>query len=448
MLTELSVENFKAWKKIDKMRLAPITGLFGTNSSGKSSILQFLLMLKQTAEADDRKLVLDFGDEDSKANLGSFKDVIYNHNESFSLTFGFKWKLLENLTLEDSLSGKKLGPAREMCFKSEICFNDNRLCVKKMRYELEGGHFELSSNLDGLLEYKLKSSGLTCVRKKQRALPSPIKFYGFPDQVNTYYQNAEFLTDLQLELVNMLKEVRYLGPLREFPKRHYTSKGTTPSDLGPKGEFVVDAILASRDRGKDISPGPRMRKQTLEERIAHWLKELGLIHSFNVKPIADGSSLYEVKVKRRPRSSEVLITDVGFGVSQILPVLVLCYYVPEGSTILLEQPEIHLHPSVQMGLADVFIDVAKNRKVQIILESHSEHLLNRLQRRLADESVSKDDVALYFCDTGTTGSRLDPLDIDMYGTIRNWPTDFFGDQFGEVAAREEEQLRRQMQGGE
>lgn len=450
MLTELSVENFKAWKKIDKMRLAPITALFGTNSSGKSSILQFLLMLKQTAEADDRKLVLDFGDEDSKANLGSFKDVIYNHDESCSLTFGFKWKLSENLTLEDSLSGEKLGPAEEMCFKSEICFNNSRLCAKTMRYELKGGYFELSSNQDELLEYKLKSSGLKCVRKKQRAwpLPSPVKFYGFPDQVNTYYQNAEFLSDLQLELVKMLKRVHYLGPLREFPKRYYTSRGTTPSNLGPKGEYVVDAILASKNRGKYITPVTGRGKQTLEVKIAHWLKELGLIHSFKVERIAKGSSLYEVKVRRTAGSSEVLITDVGFGVSQILPVLVMCYYVPEGSIILLEQPEIHLHPSVQMRLADVFIDAVKTRNVQIILESHSEHLLSRLQRRLAEEAVTKDEVALYFCDAGPAGSQLNQLDIDLFGDIKNWPPNFFGDQFGEVAARQEAQLKRQMQNGE
>jgi predicted ATPase len=283
------------------------------------------------------------------------------------------------------------------------------------------------------------------VRKKQRAwpLPSPIKFYGFPDQLNLYYQNAGFLSDLQLELVQMLKRVHYLGPLREFPKRHYTSKGITPSDLGPKGEFVVDAILASRVKGKYISPGRKKTRKTLEERIAYWLKELGLIHSFEVVPIGIGSSLYEVKVKCGPKSPEVLITDVGFGVSQILPVLVMCYYVPEGSTILLEQPEIHLHPSVQMGLADVFIDVAKNRNVQVILESHSEHLLNRLQRRWAEKSVSKDDVALYFCDVGTTGSQLNELDIDIFGSILNWPVNFFGDQFGEVAARQKAQLERQ-----
>ena len=444
MLTELSLKNFKAWKEIDKMRLAPITGLFGTNSSGKSSILQFLLLLKQTAEADDRKLVLDFGDENSKANLGSFKAVIYDHDDSNTLSFEFAWKLLKKLTLKDTLNNETLPAVDKLRFNSDINWNSKNLSVKNMKYYLDDEtSFGMQSKSDKSEDYDLDSSGFNFVRKKQRAwpLPSPVKFYGFPDQVNLYYQNAGFLSDLQLELVQMLKRVHYLGPLREFPKRYYTSKGTTPSDLGPKGEFVVDAILASREKGKYISPGHKKTRKTLEERIAYWLKELGLIHSFKVELI--GSSLYEVKVKSGPKSSEVLITDVGFGVSQILPVLVMCYYVPEGSTILLEQPEIHLHPSVQMGLADVFIDVAKNRNVQVILESHSEHLLNRLQRRWAEKSVSKDDVALYFCDVGTTGSKLNKLDIDIFGNILNWPVDFFGDQFGEVAARQKAQLERQ-----
>jgi predicted ATPase len=211
--------------------------------------------------------------------------------------------------------------------------------------------------------------------------------------------------------------------------------------MGTKGEYVVDAILAAREKGKYISRGRGKRKLTLEEAVALWLKELGLIHSFNVNRIAESSNLYEVKVKRSPQSSEVLITDVGFGVSQILPVLVMCYYVPEGSTILLEQPEIHLHPSVQMGLADVFIDVMKNRHVQIILESHSEHLLNRLQRRLAENSINKNEISLYFCEAGQAGPKLTQLKLNLIGDIENWPKDFFGDQFGETAARQEAQLK-------
>ena len=176
------------------------------------------------------------------------------------------------------------------------------------------------------------------------------------------------------------------------------------------------------------------------------MKELGLIYDFRVEPIAKGNNVYRVKVRKTESSAEVLITDVGFGVSQVLPVIVLCYYVPEGSVILLEQPEIHLHPSVQSGLADVFIDAVKNRKVQIILESHSEHLLRRLQRRVAEKSIDPKDMALYFCEALEGGSRISSLDVDLYGNIKNWPKGFFGDEFGEMAAITKAAMERKRNG--
>ena len=168
-----------------------------------------------------------------------------------------------------------------------------------------------------------------------------------------------------------------------------------------------------------------------------------MIQEFKVELIAKGSSLYRVHVKKSPKAPDVLITDVGFGVSQSLPVVALCYYVPEGSTILLEQPEIHLHPSVQAGLADVLIDAVKTRGVQIVLESHSEHLLLRLQRRIAEQQgLSEKNVALYFCDSRAGESRIRRLQMDMYGDIVNWPDEFFGDAFGEVAAKAKAALDR------
>jgi predicted ATPase len=116
--------------------------------------------------------------------------------------------------------------------------------------------------------------------------------------------------------------------------------------------------------------------------------------------------------------------------------------VQEGSTVILEQPEIHLHPLAQAHLADVIINVAVHRRVQVVLESHSEHLLLRLQRRVAEEMVSADDVKLYFCDAAAGGSTLAPLDLDMFGNIRNWPKNFMGDAFGEAFAAEEARLKR------
>jgi len=85
-------------------------------------------------------------------------------------------------------------------------------------------------------------------------------------------------------------------------------------------------------------------------------------------------------------------------------------------------------------LADVFVDAVKNRKVQIVVESHSEHLLRRLQRHVAEGTITPEQTSLYFCEATDAGSRLRSLDVDIYGNIAKWPKDFFGDEFGEMSA--------------
>ena len=112
--------------------------------------------------------------------------------------------------------------------------------------------------------------------------------------------------------------------------------------------------------------------------------------------------------------------------------------------MILEQPEIHLHPAAQAGLADVFVDAWKRRKVQVIVESHSEHLLRRLQRRIAEEEIPQEDVGLFFCSPGDEASKLEELQVDQFGNIANWPKDFFGDQFGEIASMSEAALKRRQ----
>lgn len=184
--------------------------------------------------------------------------------------------------------------------------------------------------------------------------------------------------------------------------------------------------------------------------IAWWLKEMGLIHSFEVAEVGENTGLYRAFVQRDANSSQTLITDVGFGISQILPALVLLYYAPEGSTVFLEQPEIHLHPAVQAAFADVIITASKVRKIQVVIESHSEHILQRILRRIAEgesspyPAVSTDDVKMYFTESKAGVSSLDPLRINLFGSIENWPNDFFGDQFGELAARDKAAVRKRM----
>jgi predicted ATPase len=447
MLKKLGLENFKAWRLVDDLRLASITGLFGTNSSGKTSILQALLMMKQTVESSDRKQVLNLGDQGSEVMLGTFREILHGGKGPFQ--FDLQWLLPEALDIVDpAREDTVLYSAEELRFRTRVSATPKgRMRVDWFEYRIADVTFRMNRKEGKDHGYELHAEGdrfnFKRIRGRPWELPDPVKSYGFPDQVKAYYQNAGFLADLELAFERQFDRLYYLGPLREHPKREYTWAGSRPEDMGQRGERVIDALLASRER-KKISRGKGKKSFTVEQYVAYWLKELGLVHDFSVEAITPDSNLYKVWITKHLGAKPVLISDVGFGVSQILPVLAICYYVPDGSTVLLEQPEIHLHPAVQAGLADVFVDAIKRRNVQIILESHSEHLLRRLQRRMAEEVLEPDQVALYFADASEGASRLRPLELDEYGNIRNWPTNFFGDEMGDLAAMTEAAMRRQI----
>jgi predicted ATPase len=462
MINKIAFKNFKSWKGPETINYAQLTGFFGTNSSGKSSLIQFLLLLKQTIESSDRNQVIDFGDAQSYTELGSFRELIYNHNVNSELWFNIEWRLSNDLIVYVESKGKEEVnlSGNTLIFEASIKQNGgNRIFVDKLAYQFASNRFELKHKYKGATQnftgdYEIIDNSNNAIKFKKSVgrpteLPSPYKFYGFPDQVRAYFQNAGFLSDLQLQFEEIFKNVFYLGPLREHPKRDYKWTGSQPLDMGRRGEDVIDAILSSKSLNKKIQTGKTkgVKYFTLEEYVAKWLKDLGLIHSFSVKQIAEDSNLYKVVVKKNVTSSEVLITDVGFGVSQILPIIALCFYAPIGSTVLIEQPEIHLHPSVQSGLADVFIDAMEKRKIQIVLESHSEHLLRRLQRRIAESKVESSNIQLYFCKSDGATSRIEPLKFDLFGNIENWPDNFFGDELSEIAATQKAILKRKIQNG-
>lgn len=455
MLATLRLENFKSWKNVD-IEFGSITAFFGANSSGKSSLIQFLLLLKQTKDSADRSLALDFGGMESPADLGSFYDTVFFHNDEAAISWDLGWQSDDEIRIADP-SGKR----------SEALFKDDRLTVSSsvrlrnkaatpdfLAYNFSNHRFSLvrASGRAGFQLQVNPEDDFRFIRTLGRAwdLPGPTKSYAFPDQARTYFQNSQFLSEFETAYVRQMDAIIHLGPLREYPKRQYVWAGSSPIDVGRSGERTVDAILAATARNELRNLRWKTRLRPFQEMIAWWLREMGLIASFRVDEVAPGSGLYRAFLKRDLRSPDTLITDVGFGISQILPVLVLLYYAPERSTVFLEQPEIHLHPAVQSALADLIVTVVKTRKLQIIIESHSEHLLQRMLRRISEgdkspyPAVSPEDVRLYFCQTSNGSSQIERLSINLFGVIRNWPPDFFGDQMGEIAAREEAALQRRI----
>jgi predicted ATPase len=445
MLRHLAFKNFKSWETLE-MPCAKITGIFGTNSSGKSCILQFLLLLKQTKDATDRATALELNGD--LTELGTIKDVLHRQQLERHLAWSVRFQLQPSLSLADATRNKSPPIAYGDELTLEAAVGAEKLAPHAMRiaYVLGEARFELAPKNGSVSQFDLKADAgnFTFTRTQGRAwqLPRPIKSYAFPDQARTYFQNAGFLADLEAAYEKSLDAIYYLGPLRQFPKRDYLWARSRPSDVGKQGEKAIDAILAATEAKETRNLKPKARLQPFQSMIAYWLSAMGLIHAFRVEEIREGSNRWQALITTREGATEVLLTDVGFGVSQVLPVVTLLQYVPEGSTVILEQPEIHLHPLAQAELADVIIQAALHRRVQVILESHSEHLLLRLQRRIAEEVLQKDDVKLYFADAPKGVSKLTELELNMFGAIQNWPEKFMGDAFAETAIAEKARLQR------
>lgn len=466
MLKKLRIKNFKGWEDTGTIEFSPITLFMGSNSSGKSSIGQFLMLLKQSSTSADRKTVLFLGDSSSVVELGGPIDMLYGHDIDRMLEFEYSWNLSSPLKLSMAANTEDSEDmiVDEISFSNQIAVHDKAvqtLEIEKMMYKLQ---LQNASGFSVGMErvqkpsyaraYKTVTQDYDIKRVPGRAweMPSPYRFYGFPDEMISYHKNAWFAPQLNAAHENFLSTVSYLGPLREKAERHYRWTGFLPGSVGPSGKDAILALLAARTAKREYNYKPRQPRMSLEKVIADALKEMGLIDDFNVRRISEDRQDYEVKVRTKGASTYTDVPDVGFGISQVLPVLIQLYYAPANSIIIVEQPELHLHPSAQSALADVIIKAisarenSKNRNIQLIIETHSEHLLRRFQRRIAEEKLPQESFSAYFANNDVSPSSLEPLQINMFGEIVNWPKNFFGDINGDIFAQTDAALSRQING--
>ncbi len=458
MITSVEVGSFKSWKNCTRIRYAPITLFFGVNSSGKSSLNQLLAMLKQTTISNDRRRTLHFGDSTSEANLGSFREAISDHDTSRTMKFEIEWFLESKLSFRDP-SSKSEYSGSSLRFSSFIdTASEKHLdgSVKEFKYTLIEKDREVISvgmQRSGNSEekYELFADNLKLVRNRGKPwpLPAPNHFYGFPIEVGLYYNNAGFTKDFEFLLERLFEKLHYLGPLRQNFKRLYSWNGEVPDEVGLHGERCIDAMLSARNRQISWGKG-RKRKEDFNALVSRLLDELGLVKTFQIEPIKKDRREYVVSVRTDGISTPVNIVDVGFGVSQVLPIVIQSFYSEKSSSMIIEQPEIHLHPSVQSELADLFVEAirsresGKKRNVQFIIESHSEHLLRRFQRRIAEGKIDRRDIAMYFCEIKDGSSTISELKVDSGGNISNWPDNFFGDQIEDLVMMVEASAKKEL----
>ncbi len=229
--------------------------------------------------------------------------------------------------------------------------------------------------------------------------------------------------------------LKYLGPLRDAPKPLYPlAPAADPYDVGLRGEHTASILELHKNKKIRYIPSANFKTpvinqktvvRTLEAAVIDWLQYLGVADS--VKSRDQGKLGHELKVGLSNSDSTYDLTHVGVGVSQVLPILVMCLLADTDSTLVFEQPELHLHPKVQTLLGDFFLSMALCNK-QCIVETHSEYFIDRLRFRIAAASPEKglnNQTKIYFVEKPSQTSSFQEVIINEYGAISDWPEGFF-----------------------
>jgi len=228
-----------------------------------------------------------------------------------------------------------------------------------------------------------------------------------------------------------LRRIVYIGPLREYPERVYSYSGNIPSNVGKSGKYTPDILLKRPD---------------LVAKVNEWFDRFDI--GYNLKIDVLKRNLFSLSLVDKKTGAEVSPKDVGFGIGQLLPILVQGV-LSENKIMLIEQPEIHVHPRLQADLGSFFAEMAgrtttnpgeyfedaKEEKYgnQFIIETHSENLILRLQKLIRKGELKKEDVAVIYFDKTSEGTVTKELRLNDRGEfIDPWPNGFFEESFEEM----------------
>jgi len=561
MIQKISFQNYKAFEK-GEIKLKPITILLGANSVGKSSIINLLSMLQQTANSTNYKSALRLHGEN--VSMGECKNIFRNQDIKNNIVIDFEFKseelrklLKEELfddfinqifrpiqsisrfseekrkqiigdefnqfiktgkidkklynskenfqksiaaieTLNKSmLENKKLKSVKQsdssrffLRYNESFILNDKKLLeliydffveAKKINEDLFNLSFELCSVTDNKedvlkirnvslmnnekevlnIKFTLNKSDATYKEinitsdftNKQELLDSKTKneflklinsnstiFSLVPNDIDrtffygVFYKNEysiitkTLISIIELAIVSVKKQfikgfINHVSPLRAHPKRYY---------------FLDNANINTTLDTLDGNSLTEILKEnvTVKDKVNMWLETFGL--QVNVDPLQD--IIHKLKIKQH--TLDLDITDVGFGISQILPIIVQGFLSRSNSLTMIEQPEIHLHPKMQADLADLFIDITgitirkkvKNKlpisKKYLLIETHSEYLLRRLRRRISEGEISAQDVAIYFIvppKNKNDSAEIQEKEVSENGSFE-WPQDFYAEE--------------------
>ncbi len=452
-MNEIRIENFRCFREKQAARLAPLTLLVGENSTGKTS---FMAMLRVLWNMAFRVRNADFKEE--PYDLGSFDEIVHYRGgtaarpnifkagfDTYSWPFGSTGAQVSSdkphrFEVEFGKSGTTPTPVRTRRTHGndwiEERFEPNKSYA--LRIGNETGSWERKMPIDSNGPLDLDDGWVT--PRYQPYLAAAILLRGEPDEdreliplgssPNLDSNNRERFRQLAFSLLPVQERQPFASaPVRSKPRRTYDPARPTPD---PEGDYVP-MYLANV-----FSRKTKMRS-TLEVRLQEFGKDAGLFDEISIKRLGETDSApFQVQVRKgggRLKGPRRNLIDVGYGVSQVLPVITELLRLDAPSVFLLQQPEVHLHPSAQASLGSLFCQVACSDR-QLVVETHSDHLLDRVRMDIRDgrSQLKPADVSILFFEREGLDVQIHSLQVDKEGNILNAP-DSYGRFFMQETAR-------------
>ena len=392
--------------------MRPLTILAGANSSGKSSIMQPLLLLKQTLEAtyDPGALKLDG------------PNVRFTGAEQL-LTRTLKGGSVKNFKVELDIAGwpGESGLLAVTFHKS----GKHPIDVEEMTATTPSGPVTLRANMSDQEAVKLLDKRATAKSPKSENESVEISARVTRDRCFLNIERTERMGKRRSRRseyhyqpeIHSVMDVIHVRGLRGNPERSYPIAAFGRQFPGEFERYVAGVLAAWKTTGK---------KKELKA-VGQDLLKLGLTWKVEARHISE--TQVELHVGRMPECERggahdlVSIADVGFGVSQTLPVVVALHVARPGQMVYVEQPEIHLHPRAQVAMAEVLARAAQ-RGVRVVCETHSAHLLLALQSLVAEKKLEPSLVALHWFTRKDGVTDIKTAELDATGAYGGWPEDF------------------------
>lgn len=480
LLSALRLSNFKSFGREHTAPLAPLTLIYGANSAGKSSLLQSLLVLKQSIRS--ATLVT----QGSVVDAGSFEGLLHRHDTTRPLELGFTYGPAPHYEANLGTPGRSVLREMHLTFGgygSTLPVHravELRIGIHRLPFEVEDveGRRSLTLSSPDLLGiFRVLAEGAVLSPLDSRLSGDPhnatraTRDPGMgPDEAHRLLMDSDPVllvrpagllpsaelhqglhrlqkaapgdadadpvasyVDLTLglasgvanEIYKLFDELIYVGPLRSPPRRYYNRATETVAGTGER------TALHLFDNSSEL------------KHVNEWLGRLEIPYTLELLPIvATGASAVVgelIAMVLRDRRSDIAVSpaDVGFGISQVLPIVVELL-AHQSTVICVEQPEIHLHPALQARLTDLLIEstMQEGRANQLIIETHSEHIMLRVQRRIREGSLAPDDVSVIYIDQDEHGeSVVERLRLDQQGDfLDEWPHGFFDERLSELFA--------------